>query len=124
MKGTIKVEDEVRMFEMAVKAFEDYCHERKLGYMLQIDSYPLSVSVYQSGEEMHGQLSMEDEPQLPVPSCSWIFIEGQPKIQTSNGWTMDEKTMNRLKNHAKKIVSTFLHQFFARAMLEGWEVKD
>lgn len=62
------MENEVQIYEAAVKAFEDYCHERKLGYMLQVDSYPLSVSVYQSGE-LHGQLSMEedDQPQRPYP---------------------------------------------------------
>ena len=119
------MENEVQIYEAAVKAFEDYCHERKLGYMLQVDSYPLSVSVYQSGE-LHGQLSMEedDQPQRPIPSCSWTFYEGQIICQTKNDWMADEKTMNRLKNHAKKIVIAFLHQFFARAMLEGWEVKD
>lgn len=120
------MENEVRIYEAAVKAFEDYCHERKLGYMLYVDSYPITISVYQSGEELHGQMSMEEEtqPSRPVPSCSWVFMEGKPKMQASNEWTMDVKTMNRLQNLAQKIVIAFLHQFFARAMLEGWEVKD
>lgn len=120
------MEDEVQIYEAAVKAFEDYCEEREFGYFLQVDSYPLTVSVYQSGKELHGQLSMEEETQTrrPVPSCSWTFHKGRIICQTKNDWVADEKTMNRLKNHAKKIAIAFLHQFFARAMLEGWEVKD
>lgn len=114
-----KMEDELRIYESNVKAFEDYCAERKLSCMLQVEAYPLSVTVYQSGDsrQIRGQLSMEEEPQRPIPSCTWTFVGGQIICHTANDWAIDEKTMNRLKNHAKKIVIAFLHQFFAKSML-------
>lgn len=87
------MEDELRIYESNVKAFEDYCAERKLSCMLQVEAYPLSVTVYQSGDSR------------------------QIICHTANDWAIDEKTMNRLKNHAKKIVIAFLHQFFAKSML-------
>lgn len=57
------MEDELRIYESNVKAFEDYCAERKLSCMLQVEAYPLSVTVYQSGDsrQIRGQLSMEDK---------------------------------------------------------------
>lgn len=115
------MENEIKNYEAAVRAFESYCEERKLGWNLDTRHYPISVTVYQSGEfgQMKGQLSMEQQnKQEKIPSCTWTFVDGGIVLLPKNNWVMEDKIMNRLKNLAKKIEHTFLKQFFARAYCE------
>ncbi len=118
------MENEIENYEAAVRAFESYCEERKLGWYLDTEHYPICVTVYQSGEfgQVKGQLSMEQQKkQEEIPCCIWTFVGGGIVLLPQNNWVMEDKSMTRLKNLAKKIEHTFLQQFFAKAMCGGFE---
>lgn len=114
-----KAKEEIDIFESTVRAFKNYCIEKKLEYQLCLDGYPVAITVYKSNNfgQIKGQLafSLEQQPgqEDGVPCCTWTFAGGDIMCTTQNNWSMDEKIMTRLKNHAKKIECSYLRQFFA-----------
>ena len=115
------MEKEIENYAVAVRSFEDYCTKQKLGWHIDVQHYPISVTVYQSGEYGHAACRLtaqQREIQDKVPCCTWAFIGGVPILHPKNNWVMGDKTMTRLRNLAQKVKNTFLEQYFARAYCE------
>jgi len=90
--------------------------ENSLLHVMDKNKYPITLTVTQN-QAPDAQMALYDTTDASMSSqdsvLRFIFKLDGLEIQTNSRLVIDEKLMNKIKGHAKKIHAAYVHAFFA-----------
>ena len=115
------MEEELNIYMALENKLQDYCDDHRLGYMLQLDTWPMRMIIWHAGPKGQGpgQMGMEQEAcsQQP-PKCTWTMEADEIILAPENGFRLSKKEMDKLTGFIKKLELAWLRVCFRRNLEE------
>lgn len=115
------MEEELNIYMALENKLQDYCDDHRLGYMLQLDTWPMRMIIWHAGPkgQCPGQMGVEQEAcsQQP-PKCTWTLEADEIILAPENGFRLSKKEMDKLTGFIKKLELAWLRVCFRRNLEE------
>ena len=110
------MEEELNIYMAVENKLQDYCDSHRLGYMLNLDAWPMSMTIWHAAPagQCAGQLGMTEDVQPMRSQCTWRLEADEIILVPENGFHLSKKEMDKPTGFLKKLELAWLRVCFRR----------